>query len=206
MGEEQKKAMNEKEKAKQPTERKAEDAAVLAKKITRSEKGVKSYQRFGIRLLLLLAVLWVLFFKIIGLTRMPSADMYPRIDAGDMLLFYRLDRDVRAQDVVVIEKIPPDTTEKKLFICRVVATAGDTVEISDGERLVINGNTMIETNIFYPTPRYEGYTEYPVTLGEGECFVLADSREGGADSRYFGAVSRDEIVGTVINVLRRNNL
>lgn len=199
-------AMNEQKETAQPAAKNAEDAAALAKKITRSEKGVESYQRFGLRLLLLLAVLWVLFFKIIGLTRMPSADMYPRIDAGDMLLFYRLDRDVRAQDVVVIEKIPPDNTEKMLFVCRVVATAGDTVEISDGERLIINGNTMIEPNIFYPTPRYEGYTEYPITLGEGECFVLADSREGGADSRYFGAVSRDEIVGTVINVLRRNNL
>ncbi|MBQ6207780.1 MAG: S26 family signal peptidase, partial [Oscillospiraceae bacterium] len=35
---------------------------------------------------------------------------------------------------------------------------------------------------------------------------LADSRNGGSDSRYFGPVRRDEILGTVITILRRNNL
>lgn len=65
---------------------------------------------------------------------------------------------------------------------------------------------MIEPNIYYTTPRYEGYTEYPLTLKEGQCFVLADYREGGTDSRYFGTVEENEILGTVISVLRRNNL
>ena len=87
-----------------------------------------------------------------------------------------------------------------------VATEGDTVEISEGERLIVNGNSMIESNIFYSTPEYSGFVDYPYTLGEGECFVLADRRNGGADSRFFGAVSRDEILGTVITIMRRNNL
>ena len=197
---------NEQKTNNKPEKQNAETVEQLNKKIKRSERGVKSYQSFGLRLLLLVLAIWVLFFQIIGLTHAPSNDMYPRIDAGDMLLFYRLDKDVKAQDIVVIEKIPPDNTEKKLFVGRVVAVAGDTVEISDEGRLIVNGNTMLESNIFYATPRYEGYTEYPLTLGEGECFVLADAREGGADSRYFGPVSRDDIAGTVITVLRRNNL
>ena len=37
-------------------------------------------------------------------------------------------------------------------------------------------------------------------------FVLGDKREEAADSRFFGAVKRDEIKGTVITILRRNNL
>ncbi len=196
----------EKIEEKEPEKEPQETAETLNKKIKRSERGVKSYQGFGLRLLLLALVIWVLFFQVIGLTHAPSNDMYPRIDAGDMLLFYRLDKDVKAQDIVVIEKVPPDNTEEKLFVCRVVAVAGDTVEISDEGRLIVNGNTMLESNIFSATPRYEGYTTYPLTLGEGECFVLADAREGGADSRYFGPVSREDIAGTVITVLRRNNL
>ena len=82
----------------------------------------------------------------------------------------------------------------------------DTVDINAGGRLIINGNTVIESNIFYSTPAYEGYTQFPLTLGEDECFVLADQRENGTDSRYFGAVKKDEIQGTVINVLRRTNI
>ncbi len=183
-----------------------EKEAKLKKQLRRSEKGVKEYQYFIIRLAVLLLLIWALFFQVVGLTHMPSGDMYPRLDLGDLVLFYRLDKDVRAQDVIAIEKTTPDTKETKLFICRVVAAQGDTVEITDEGRLKVNGNVMIETNIFYATPRYEGYTEFPLTLGPGECFVLADKRDGGADSRYFGPVSRDEILGTVITIVRRNKL
>ena len=178
----------------------------IRKKIRRSERAVRSYQSFLLRLAVFVLVLWILFFQIVGLVICPTADMHPRIDSGDMVLYYRLDKDVRAQDVIVVEKTTPDSAEPQIFVLRVVAVAGDTVEITDTERLVINGNTMIEPDIFYATPRYEGYTEYPLTLGEGECFVLADSRNGGMDSRYFGPVKADEILGTVITIVRRNNL
>lgn len=186
---------------------KQEEQQKLRKKIKRGERSVKDYQFFALRLLILLVVIWLLFFQILGVTHMPSDDMYPRLDAGDLVLFYRLDKDVRAQDIIVIEKTTPSSDgEAQLFIGRVVAVAGDTVEISDGERLIVNGSTMVESNIFYSTPRYDGFTEYPLTLGEGECFVLADSRSGGTDSRYFGPVRVDEIDGTVITIVRRNNL
>ena len=184
----------------------AEKQKKLQKRIHSSERGVKSYQYFLLRLLIFLVVLWVLFFQIIGIVINPTEDMYPRIDAGDMVLYYRLDRDVSAQDVIVIEKATPDNPEPQIMVLRVVAVAGDTVEISDGERLIINGNTMIENNIFYNTPRYEGFVDYPLTLKEGECFVLADSRDGGSDSRYFGPVEKSEILGTVITIARRNKL
>ena len=182
------------------------DTKRFSKKIKRSERSVKSYQYFLLQLVILIVVLWVLFFKIVGITTCPTADMYPRIDAGDLVLYYRLDTDVKAQDVIVIEKTTPDSEKKEQFVLRVVAVAGDTVEITDGERLVVNGNTMIETNIFYATPRYEGFVEYPLKLEEGQCFVLADSRNGGSDSRYFGVVDKSEILGTVITIARRNNL
>lgn len=176
------------------------------KKVRRAEKDVKGYQYFLIRLAVFLIVLWVLLFVIVGVMRMPSTDMYPRLDSGDLVLYYRLDKDVRAQDVIVIEKEVPTLTGKQLMILRVVAVEGDTVEISEGDRLIINGNPMVESNIFYSTPAFQSSVEYPVTLGEGECFVLADSRKDGTDSRFFGPVQKDEILGTVITIVRRNNL
>lgn len=177
------------------------------KKVARSERSVIHYQHFVLRLVLLILVLWVLLFKLVGLTHMPNNDMYPRVDAGDLVLFYRLDKDMKFQDIAVIEKVTPDSGgEKELFISRVVAAPGDTVDLSENGRMIVNGNGVIESNIFYDTYPYEGYTEFPVTLGPGEYFVLADSRENGADSRYFGPVTQDEILGTVISILRRNNL
>ena len=47
---------------------------------------------------------------------------------------------------------------------------------------------------------------YPVTLADGEYFVLCDYREGAKDSRYYGPVRRSELKGKVITVLRRSNL
>jgi len=185
----------------------AESSAKTMKKLKNSEKSVKRYQFFIIRLIIILIILWVLFFKIVGITHMPNGDMYPRIDQGDFILFYRLEKNFKSQDVVVIEKVTPESNGKKqIFVCRVVAVAGDTVEVTDNQHLIVNGNTMVESNIFYQTPRYEGFTEYPITLKEGEIFVLSDMRNGGHDSRYFGTVDKNEVIGTVITILRRNGI
>ena len=183
-----------------------EQSSKTERKMKRSDKSVRSYQFFLIRLGVLLLVLWVLFFFIIGVVRMPSTDMYPRIDAGDLLVYYRLDKDVKAQDVIVIEKTVPEMEGKQRIVSRVIAVAGDRVEITDDAHVMVNGNVLVESNIFYPTSRYEGFTEYPLTLKEGECFVLSDSRNGGMDSRFFGPVKKDEIKGTVITIMRHNQL
>ena len=194
-----------KEKTAKAPETRSEKADKIRKKIDRSERSVKDYQSFLIRFGAFAAALWLLFFVFIGVMHMPSTDMYPRIDAGDFVLYYRLDKDVRAQDVIVVEK-NIQGVGKQIFVSRVVAVAGDTVEITSDNRLSVNGNIMIESNIFYQTPRYESDVQYPLTLGEGECFVLADSRNGGTDSRSFGPVKAGEINGTVITIVRRNNL
>ena len=208
MSEDMIKAVETEEKAagQNQDEENLEQSEKLQKKIKRSERSVKRYQWFILRLVIFLIVLWVLFFKIIGITRMPGDEMYPRIDGGDMVMYYRLDKNVKAQDVVVLEKETPDISGKQLYILRVVAVAGDTVEITGEQALKVNGNTMVEPNIFYPTSPYSDYTKYPLTLEDGQCFVLADKRDGGSDSRYFGPVDKKELLGTVITIVRRNNL
>ena len=183
-----------------------EEQQKLRKKICRSERTVKSYQFFLLRLAVFLLVVWVLFFKIVGIMVCPSGDMHPRIDNGDLVLYYRLDTDVRYQDVIAIEKNLDGVAEPKTMVLRVIAVAGDTVEITEDNRVVVNGNTLIEPDIYYTTPQYEQFSDYPLTLQPGQCFVLADSRSGGVDSRYFGPVSESEILGTVITIVRRNNL
>lgn len=196
----------------------------------RRRRRIRAFRPFLLKLVSLALVIYILFFHLIGLTIMLGKDMYPRLDTGDLLLFYRVDTMPKAQDIVVIDKQmgedtrtgesnflrkaldwlgfrDPDAPETRRFVCRVVAGPGDTVEITVERGLAVNGNIQIESNIFYSTQPYEeGVVEYPVKLGEGEYFVLADQRNGGIDSRYFGIVKQDEIQGIVITVLRRNNL
>ena len=78
--------------------------------------------------------------------------------------------------------------------------------VSGDAQLSVNGSTVIENDIYYSTPRYESGIAYPVTLAEDEVFVLCDYREGAKDSRYFGPVSKFEIKGKVITIVRRSNL
>ena len=183
-----------------------EEQQKIRKKIRKRERAVKGYQFFLVRVAVFLLVLWILFFQIVGITICGSGDMHPRIDNGDMVLYYRLAKDVRYQDVVVIEKKLEGAADPKIMVLRVIAVAGDTVEFTESDRVVVNGNTLIEPDIFYATPQYEQFSDYPLTLQEGQCFLLADSRNGGVDSRYFGPVSTDDILGTVITIVRRNNL
>jgi signal peptidase I len=201
-----------------------------AAKDRRRRRRVRALRSFLLRLVSLALVIYILFFHLVGLTFMPSRDMYPRLDAGDLLLFYRIERSFKAQDIVVIDKQmeadtrigeknfvrkaldwlgfrDPEAPKTQRFVCRVIAAPGDTVEITDERGLSVNGNAVIESNIFYPTRPYEeGITEYPLKLQDGEYFVMADQRNGGMDSRYFGVVRSDEIQGIVITILRRSNL
>ena len=154
---------------------------------------------FLLNCLIIVAVIWLMFGFVLGLMQAPNSDMSPNIKTKDLILYYRLSREFHAQDVVVVAK------NKTNYIGRIVAVPGDTVDITDAEKLVINGNTMIESNVYTDTPRYEGFLEYPVKLGNDEYFILCDRRTGGEDSRYYGSVTKSEIKGKVITAVRRNN-
>lgn len=145
-------------------------------------------------------MLWILFELVFGLTPVRNDDMLPRLSAGDLMLYYRLEQNFHANDVVVAKK------DGVTYTARIVAQSGDKVEITGDAQLKVNDSIVLENDIYYRTPRYDDKVQYPVTLGEGEFFVLCDYREGAKDSRYFGPVSRSEIKGKVITVLRRSGL
>lgn len=155
---------------------------------------------FAGRLVMLCILLAVLFGVVFGLMPMPNDDMSPRISAGDLLFFYRLPDDWASGDVLVVDQ------QGERYVARVVARGGDTVEVTEDATLKVNGNTVLESDIYYTTPRYESDVTYPVTLAADELFVLCDYREGARDSRWYGPVKTDEVVGKVITVIRRSGL
>lgn len=155
---------------------------------------------FLVRLFLLITVIGILFGVVFGLTPMANADMQPAVCAGDLMLYYRLDKNLKSDDVVVFQK------EGIQYTGRIVAVPGDVVEITDESDLMVNKSTVMEDNIFYTTPAYDSEVEYPLTLKEDQYFILCDSREGAKDSRSFGAVKTSEIKGKVITIVRRSGI
>lgn len=157
-------------------------------------------QFFFVRLLSLAALLWFLLSFIFGITPMANDDMKPRISAGDLLFYYRLEDTWHADDVIVFEK------DGRRYVGRIIAKGGDSIEITEDSRVVVNNSYVAESDIYYSTPRYESEVAYPVYLKENEFFILCDYRQGAKDSRYFGAVTLKEVKGKVITVIRRSGL
>lgn len=113
--------------------------------------------------------------------------MSPSFMDGDRVLVWRLERCYAAGDVVFF------TRGSDQLIKRVAAIPGDTVDADTQGRLMVNGKALKDT---YVKPG----VRYPLTLLEGEYFVLGDNRGAAVDSRNFGPVA--DIGGKVILVLR----
>lgn len=94
-------------------------------------------------------------------------------------------------DVIVFN--PPVTSDKP-YIKRVIGLPGDTVEIKDGS-VFVNGTKLDETYLHGDTTDCEPRACDPVVVPPGHVFVLGDNRAHSSDSRYFGTVEIDSIVG-----------
>jgi signal peptidase I len=126
----------------------------------------------------------------------PSSSMEPTLDVGDRVLVnklsYRL-HDVNRGDLVVFELPEGQSEGARDLIKRVIALPGETVEGRDGV-VVIDGRVLDEP--YLPEgARTEAFD--PVEVPEDQVFVMGDNRSpgGSRDSRIFGPIAQDDIVG-----------
>lgn len=156
--------------------------------------------RFLTRLAVFAALCGVLFGVVFGLAVVPDSIMVPRLCGGDLVLFSRFERGTAAGQVVLYRQ------DGTLRLGRIAARGGDTVTVTDTGALIINGSTVAEPDITTPTQPVEGGPDYPVTLAEGELFLLCDARTTGADSRLYGPIPQRQVLGTALAALRRSGL
>lgn len=117
-------------------------------------------------------------------------DWLPGVDHADAKEFTPFPGPSRG-DVIVFN--PPVTSDKP-YIKRVIGLPGDTVEIKDGS-VFVNGIKLDETYLHGDTTECEPRACDPVVVPAGQIFVLGDNRAHSSDSRYFGTVDIDRIVG-----------
>jgi len=161
---------------------------------------------------LVMAVLLALFIRtfVVQAFKIPSGSMKPTLEIGDHLLVNKfiyglripffdtriLDFHEPERDDVIVFIYPQDRT--KDFIKRVRGLPGERVEIRN-KQLFINGGRVEDAyGHFEDTSgsmrnRRDNFASF--TVPEGHVFVMGDNRDYSHDSRFWGPVPIDDILG-----------
>ncbi len=129
--------------------------------------------------------------------RVDGVSMSPTLSNSQLCLLKRwayLYRAPRRNEVVVLR----DPVEHNLAVKRIVATSGEWVCIKSG-RVYVNGKPLSEPYLPAGTPTFSNTKcgDQAFKCEEGQYFVLGDNRKNSADSRVYGAISRQSILGLI---------
>jgi len=193
------------------------DAATPVDPAATPPKKRSSATREIIETLILALVIFVLVRSVVLNFKVDGHSMDYSFDNGEMLLVNRnayfnlgtskitgwlpfwndddyLFHGPRRGDVIVFN--PPIANNDKPFIKRVIGLPGDTVETRNGT-VYVNGVALDEPYISdRPSLCNNGTSDCaPVTVPEGQIFVMGDNRTNSEDSRYFGTVPIKNVIG-----------
>jgi len=129
-----------------------------------------------------------------------GASMTPNFDSGQYLVIdeisYRFEEPERGE--VVVFKYPLDTSQ--YYIKRIVGLPGETVEIKDGQVIIYNQDYpqgMVLDESSYLAAGTITWGETKIELSKDEYFVLGDNRQASSDSRRWGELDEENIIGRV---------
>jgi len=146
-----------------------------------------------------LAIAIVLAFGVRAAMRLyviPSSSMAPTLVPGDHIVVtpYRFGKTPKRGDVIVFRS--PRAADE-LMIKRVIGTPGDLVETRAG-RVIVCGHALSEP---YVTAQAASGAIAPQIIPAGSYFVLGDNRADSLDSRSWGVLPREAVVGRARMVL-----
>lgn len=134
-------------------------------------------------------------FRIVGVS---GPSMMNTLINGDWLLVSAFITEPERGDIVIITQ--PNSFNEPI-VKRVIAVGGDTIDIDfDKATVSINGKVINEPYLGSPTTNDEHAWQYPLTLKEGQVFVMGDNRQHSSDSRSpdIGLIDENYILGQVL--------
>ena len=178
------------------SEKKTDEVKAVTKKKKKRKK--KSWKHYCVKLLIKIAVTiigcWILLTFVCGVYVNHNNSSYPMIKDGDLCITYKLS-DVIKGDVVAYKK------GDKVCFGRVIAKAGEEVDIRDGVVLV-DGYNVVEDTV-YETSNEESKITYPYVVPKNKVFILNDFRKEVTDSRVLGGIDESDLRGELIFLIRR---
>jgi signal peptidase I len=133
----------------------------------------------------------------------PSESMVSTLEVGDRVLVnklsYRL-HDINRGDIVVFERPEADESNDGIedLIKRVIGLPGDSLVIKDG-RILINGQLLEEPYLDEGVTTQAGPIACaeadPCVIPDDMVWVMGDNRGSSRDSRWFGPIPDDDVIG-----------
>jgi signal peptidase I len=131
----------------------------------------------------------------VGIYSIPSASMLPSLQAGDHILVTPYRFSIPARGDVIVFRAPADPSQ--LVVKRIIAVAGDVIDTRGG-RVRIGEHTLAEP--YLRKQAVTGSIDAQV-VPQSSYFVMGDNREDSVDSRRWGALPQNLVVGRVRLVL-----
>ena len=131
------------------------------------------------------------FFRI---STVDGASMESTLYNGERLIISNVFYEAERGDIIVCEDY--STSLRKPIVKRVIAIAGDHIEVSSAGYVTLNGEPLEEDYVYI-----DGYVYQPgidMIVPDGKVFVMGDHRNMSTDSREIGAIDTDSIIGKVI--------
>lgn len=127
-----------------------------------------------------------------------GSSMWPTLQDSDHYFLNRFAyelREPRRGEIVVVR----DPTDGAYCVKRVIALPGESLVFKNG-RLFVNGKELQESYLPYGVKTFtpEKVQEELVTCGKDRYFILGDNRNNSFDSRYYGPIARQNILGVVM--------
>jgi len=129
-----------------------------------------------------------------------GSSMLPNYHNRDYLIIDRLsyrNTEVRRGDSIVM-KYPKDMSQ--YFIKRIIGLPGEKIGFEDGKVHIINSEYpegFVLSESYLPEHIKTFGKPGPITLGSEEYYVLGDNRTASSDSRVWGVLPKDDIIGKV---------
>lgn len=147
--------------------------------------------------IIVLAIIAVLFFVFLGAPMIVSGQsMESTFRSEEIVLVQRVSYQISSikRGDVVAARFPADPNRTRL-IKRVIGLPGETLEL-DYNTWKVNGVPLEENiDLILGEPPYQQIEK--ITLKAGQYFLIGDNRPGSSDSRLWGPVEKDDIIGRV---------
>lgn len=144
------------------------------------------------------AIMSLLNIFVFNVSTVIGQSMQPTLYEGEKLIINKIALNFGNPgrgDVIVLHDPSTGPDRKEYLVKRIIGIPGDIVEVRE-QQLYVNGKKLVEP---YIDTEIQDPDFSELTVPQGTYFVMGDNRHAGAskDSRYFGTVPQERIVGKV---------